>query len=123
MLDSEVDSARGFVRLWVVATFAVLLYAWADLKLHPQLLRETQYTLEPDLRQLPDLAHWGGRLLKHGALPLLVGNALVIAGLFALLARGLLVAVRRLRGSPEEPPPISVVPGSVPTSHPPPGLR
>lgn len=122
MLESEVDSVRSFVRLWIVFTLAVLAYAWLDLKLHPQLWRETQFSLKPNLQQLPDLAHWGGRLLKHGAVSLLIGNALVVAGVAALLTRGVVLLVRRLRGLHSEQR-ISVVPGSVPTSVPPHSLR
>ena len=33
VLDSEVDSARSFVRLWLVLTAGILFYAWLDLKL------------------------------------------------------------------------------------------
>jgi hypothetical protein len=121
VLESEVDSVRSFVRLWIVLTAAVLAYAWLDLRLHPQLLHETQFSLEPDLSQLSDLKHWGGRLLNHGAVTLLLGNALVLSGLSALVLRALWVLFRRLR-SRDTDSRISIVPGSVPTSVPPPRL-
>lgn len=122
MLDSEVDSVRSFVRLWIVLAVGILAYAWLDLQLHPQLLSETQFTLEPDLSQLGDLRHWGGRLLKHGAVSLLLGNALVLAGVLALTLHGGARLLQRWRGSSPSAR-ISVVPGSVPTSIPPPGTR
>lgn len=117
MLDSEVDSAKSFVRLWICLLFLVLAYAWLDLRLHPALARETQFSLEPNLAQVDDLLHWGGRLLNHRQLPLLVGNALVLSGLAALILRGALALGRRwLRPSAE--PRISIVPGGVPSVRP-----
>ena len=119
MLDSEVDSAKSFVRLWLLLTVLVLGYAWLDLRLHPRLAVETHFSLEPDLARLPDLAHWGGRLLNHGELLLLLGNALVLSGLGALVLSSLLALARRLR-RPHAEPRISIVPGGVPNSVPPP---
>lgn len=122
MLDSEVDSVRSFVRLWAVLAIVVLVYAWIDLRLHPQLLYETNFSLKPNLNQVPELLHWGGRLLKHGALSLLIGNALVLSGVAALLLHALIRLVRRLRNThPDHH--VSIVPGSVPTSVPPQQLR
>jgi hypothetical protein len=121
VLESEVDSVRSFVRLWIVLTAVVLAYAWLDLRFHPQLLRETQFSLQPDLSQIPDLKHWGGRLLNHGAVTLLLGNALVLSGLSALVLRALWVLFRRVR-SQDADARVSIVPGSVPTSVPPPRL-
>lgn len=116
MLDFEVDSARSFVRLWAVLTAAVLLYAWLDLRLNPRLLMETRFSMRPDWDQLPDLMHWGGRLLNHRALSLLIGNAVVLGGMAALLGRALLRVISRLRQ--REEPAISIVPAP-PTSVPP----
>ena len=118
MLDSEVDSAKSFVRLWSFLVVVVLAYAWLDLWLHPSLASETHFSLEPDLAQLHDLVHWGGRLLNHRELPLLVANALVLSGLAALLLSGALAMARRwLTPRPETR--VSIVPGGVPTSVPP----
>lgn len=115
MLESEVDSARGFVRLWLCLTAAVLVYAWIDLRLHPRLAMETRLSMRPDLSQVWDLVHWGGRLLNHGQLYLLVGNAVVLAGLAALVLHATIRWISRLRRAPISRR-ISVVPGSVPTS-------
>jgi len=118
MLESKVDSAKGFVRLWLALTLAVLVYAWLDLRFTPRLHVETQISMRPDWSQLPDLLHWGGRLLNHRALSLLVGNARVLAGMGALLGHAVARFVRRLRGRSVEPH-VSIVPGSPPTSVPP----
>jgi hypothetical protein len=116
VLDSEVDSARSFVRLWLVLTAGILFYAWLDLKLNPRLLMETQFSMRPDLDQLPDLMHWGGRLLNHRALSLLVGNAVVLGGIGALFGRGAVRIVKRIRERDES---VSIVPSPPPTSVPP----
>jgi len=62
---------------------------------------------------------WGGRLLHHGALSLLALNAIALGGIVAIVARGALTLARRLR-APVDTPRVSIVPGSVPTSVPPP---
>ena len=111
------DSARSFVRLWLLLTTVVLVYAWLDLRMNPRLLMETQFSMRPDWDQLPDLMHWGGRLLNHRALSLLIGNAVVLGGMAALLGRGLIRFVSRLRQREEAT--ISIVPGPPPTSVPP----
>lgn len=90
----------------------LLGYAWLDFQMNPWLQRETHFTMTPDFSQLHELLHWGGRLLRHGALPLLLGNIVVLGGVLALVVH---VALRRLRGQRSEPR-ISVVPASVPTS-------
>ena len=109
------DSARGFVRLWLCLTLAVLVYAWLDLRLHPRLATETRFSMRPDLSQAWDLVHWGGRLLNHGETYLLVGNALVLGGLAALVLR---TTIRWVAGFGRAPISrrISVVPGPAPTS-------
>lgn len=121
MLDFEVDSARGFVRLWLCLAVLILGYAWLDLRLNPRLLFETQFSMRPDLSQLPDLMHWGGRLLNHGAVSLLVGNAVVLAGMAALVGRSVVRFVQRLR-SPTLNTRVSIVPAAAPTSVPPPRI-
>ena len=121
MLDSGVDSARGFVRLWFLLALLILAYAWLDLRLNPRLYFETEFSMRPNLSQLPDLMHWGGRLLNHGAVSLLIGNALVLAGLGALLGRGIAHFLRRLL-QPSLTPRVSIVPAAAPTSVPPPRI-
>jgi hypothetical protein len=118
MLEFEVDSAKGFVRLWLALTVAVLAYAWLDLRFTPRLQVETQLSMRPDWSQLPDLMHWGGRLLNHRALSLLLGNALALGGMGALFGYGALRFVRRLRRHTAEPH-VSIVPSPPPTSVPP----
>ncbi|HET9931361.1 MAG TPA: hypothetical protein VFQ35_11760 [Polyangiaceae bacterium] len=104
------------MRLWLVLTAAILFYAWLDLRLNPRLLMETHFSMRPDLDQLPDLMHWGGRLLNHRALSLLVGNALVLGGVGALFGRGIVRFVQRVR---EREASVSIVPSPPPTSVPP----
>jgi hypothetical protein len=108
-----VDSARGFVALWIIIVGLLLGYAWLDFRMNPWLLRETHFTMTPDLSQLPELWHWGGRLLRHGAAPLLIGNAVVIGGVLTLTVRAI---YRRLRRRAQTEPRVSLVPASVPTS-------
>ena len=119
MLDFEVDSLSSFLKAWLAATLLIIGYAWVDLRFNPHLSLETSFTLTPDIARLTDLWDWGGRLLHHGAFGLLVANAVALGGILALLVRGVLSLVRRLR-SPMETSRISIVPGSVPTSVPPP---
>jgi hypothetical protein len=88
------DSVRSFVRLWAGLTVIILAYAFLDLRMHPWLLDESNFTMRPDLTRVGDLAHWGGRLLRENALSLLVGNALVLGGLLALCGRWV---TRRIR--------------------------
>ena len=119
MLDFEVDSASSFVKAWLAATLLIIGYAWVDLRFNPHLLKETSFTLTPDITRLGDLWDWGGRLMHHGAFGLLVANAIAIGGILALAVRGVLAIVRKLR-EPSDSPRISIVPASVPTSVPPP---
>ncbi len=120
VLEFEVDSARGFLRLWVLLTALILAYAALDLWLNPHLLMETQLSMKPDWSQLPDLMHWGGRLLNHGAFSLLLGNAVALAGMAALALRSLwrFIQSRRRRGVT---PRISIATAPAPISVPPPG--
>ena len=123
-LEGSMDSVRSFVRLWAGLAVAILAYATLDLRLNPWLYEEHAFTMRPDLSQLPDLLHWGGRLLKESAFVLLASNALVIAGLLALLVHGVMRLFRRGR-SPEEANDeverISVFPQTERLSVPPPG--
>lgn len=113
------ESSSSFLKAWLVATLAILGYAWADLRLNPELGLETHYSLAPDLSRLPDLLNWGGRLLHHGELGLLIANALALGGMVALVARGTASGLRSLR-APVETPRISIVTAAAPTSVPPP---
>ena len=106
---------RSFVRLWVVLSVLVLSYAYVDLRLNPGLASESHFSMRPDFSRIPDLAHWGGRLLTHGAVGLLVGNALVLGGLAALFVRSLTRIGRRFRGE-RVVERISIVPAPAPTS-------
>lgn len=94
-------------------------YAWVDLRFNPRLSYETGFSMTPDATRLADLWDWGGRLLHHGAIGLLALNAVALGGVVALLLRGALAVLHRLRHR-EEPQRISIVPASVPTSVPPP---
>jgi hypothetical protein len=120
VVDFEVDSVSSFLRAWLAATLLIVGYAWMDLRLNPHLELETGFTLVPDLTRLTDLWDWGGRLLHHGAVGLLVLNAIALGGIGALVLRGSLAVLRSLRTPSQAPPRISIVPASVPTSVPPP---
>jgi hypothetical protein len=119
VLDFEVDSLSGFLKAWLAATLLIVGYAWVDLHAHPHLAFETSFTLTPDASRLSDLLNWGGRLLRHGAVGLLLANAIALGGILALLGRGALAVIHRLRTT-DESPRVSIVPASVPTSVPPP---
>lgn len=56
--------------------------------------------MRPDLSKVPDLAHWGGRLMHHGAWPLLLANAVLLGGLIAL-AMSFLLKKRKPSKAPE----------------------
>lgn len=116
MLEFEVDSARGFVRLWLGLTLGVLTYAWLDLRMNPRLAMETRFSMRPNLDQAWDLLHWGGRLLNHGALYMLVGNAIVLSGMAALLLRSAARWLTRRRRPGIGRHHVSIVPGPAPTS-------
>ena len=78
-------SARRFVGLWLGLTCCIIAYAVIDLSMNPWLTQESGITLRPDLSQVGSIVHWGGRLLRwsRGAL---IANAVVIAGIVALIA-------------------------------------
>ncbi len=119
MVDSEVESASSFLKTWLIATLLIVAYAWVDLRVNPHLALETSFTLTPDIHRISDLLDWGGRLLHHRALGLLVLNAVALGGISALLWRGAATIVHRLR-APLDGNRVSIVPASVPTSVPPP---
>jgi hypothetical protein len=114
-----VDSVTSFLKAWLAATTVIVGYAFVDLRFNPQLSAETSFTLTPDVSRLADLWDWGGRLLHHGALGLLMLNAVALGGIAALVVRAVLSLVRRWR-TPSEQTRVSIVPASVPTSVPPP---
>jgi hypothetical protein len=121
VLDFEVDSLSGFLKAWLAATASIVGYAWLDLRANPHLAFETSFTLTPDASRLADLWDWGGRLLHHGAVGLLLANAIALGGILALVGRGALAVIHRLRVSDaNDAPRVSIVPASVPTSVPPP---
>jgi len=114
-----VDSVSSFLKAWLAATLLIIGYAWLDLRFNPHLSYETSFTLTPDVARLSDLWDWGGRLLHHGAVGLLALNAIALGGIIAIVVKGALGVVRRLR-APLDAPRVSIVPASVPTSVPPP---
>jgi hypothetical protein len=120
VVDCEVESLSSFVKAWVMATLVILGYAWLDLQLNPHLSHETAFSLTPDASRLSDMWDWGGRLLHHQALGLLIGNAVALGGILALGLRGAVALLRRARSINDEAPRVSIVPASVPTSVPPP---
>jgi hypothetical protein len=113
-----VDSLRLFVRLWAIFAIVILVYAIVDLRLTPELWTESHFSMRPDLEQILELRHWGGRLLREGAFSMLVGNALALGGLLALLTQSVVRLCTRWR-KPAERDRISVIPSRAPTSVPP----
>jgi hypothetical protein len=120
MVDFEVDSVSSFLKAWFAAKIVIVAYAWVDLRFSPHLAFETSFTLTPDVTRLSDLWDWGGRLLHHRALGLLALNAIALGGVAASVVRGGVAVVRRLRAPTADAPRVSIVPGTVPTSVPPP---
>lgn len=113
----SVISARGFVVLWAALTAVVVGYALVDLRLSPSLWTERHFSMRPDLDQIWEVRHWGGRLVREGAWEILLPNALVLGGLGALFAHA---AIRRLsRRSEADLPRETVVPTSIPSVPPP----
>lgn len=123
MLDYGVDSVRGFLRIWIGVALVLVVYSFIDLRLNPWLHHETHFTLRPDWSRLPDLMHWGGRLLRHGAVSLWILNALLISGVIALLLQSAFRVARRLWGARREEVEERVSVVSAPTSVPPPPGR
>lgn len=89
--------ARTFVRLWVLFSLLTLGYAACDFALNPWLQYEVGFSMQPDFSRIPELLHWGGRLYYNGAWYLLVCNALVLGGMGAVLAAGILAVYRRFQ--------------------------
>ena len=112
------DSVRGFFRIWIAVALVLIAYSVVDLRLNPWLHHESYFSMRPDWSRLPDLMHWGGRLLRHGALSLWITNALLISGAVALIVQSVFRIVKRVRsgkhGAEER---VSIV--SAPTSVPP----
>jgi hypothetical protein len=121
VLDYGVDSVRGFLRIWIVVALLLVVYSFVDLGLNPWLHGESHFSMRPDWSRLPDLVHWGGRLLRHGAVSLWIANALLISGAVALLIQSVLRVVGRLRSAKDSPPEERVSIVSAPTSVPPQG--
>ena len=61
--------------------------------------------MRPDLARLPELVHWGGRLLSNGAWWLLGCNAVLIGGMAALVVSAVRAVYRAI--CPLSPPPES----------------
>lgn len=74
---------------WAGGTLGILSYAVVDFLSHPKLQQETAISMTPNWEKLPDLAHWGGRLMHH-SWPLLVINAIMLGGLVALVIGSLI---------------------------------
>ena len=111
------DSVRGFFRIWLVVALVLIVYSIVDLRMNPWLHRESYFSMRPDWSRLPDLMHWGGRLLRHGAVSLWITNALLISGAVALVIQSVIRVVRRLRRgkqAAEERVSIVSAPSSVP---------
>lgn len=92
------SAVRTFVRLWAGSSVAILGYAAVDLLTHPWLQLETSFSVSPDLARVPELVHWGGRLLHHRAWVLLILNAIVLGGLVGLI----LLSVVRFARTPAD---------------------
>ena len=88
-------STRIFVRLWLCITVVILAYAFLDLSINPWLREEHAFTMQPDLTKVPDLVHWGGRLLKERAVSLLIANAIVLGGLVSIGVSAVVGLLRR----------------------------
>lgn len=107
--------------LWAALTAVVIGYAALDLWLSPSLWNERHFSMQPDISQLWEVRHWGGRLMREQAWELLLPNAVVLGGLGALAVHGVARAFSRFSGrrTPEETDRISVVPASIPSIPPP----
>lgn len=117
LVRTSVISVRGFLLLWAALTAAVVGYAILDLWLSPSLWRERHFSMQPDLTQIWEVRHWGGRLLREQAWELLLPNAVVLGGLAALIVHGIAKKFSRKNAdAPERP---SVVPASIPSIPPP----
>ena len=91
-------------------SMSIDLYAVLDLQANPWLHQEQGFTLRPNLEQVPDVLPWGGRLMRHGAWPLLLSNALVLGGLVAVVVATMLGWWQRRQQPEPEPERVMVVP-------------
>lgn len=112
-------SLRSLLLTWAGFSLATVAYAYLDLAFTPELRGESGFSLTLDVTRIGELWHWGGRLLREGAVVLLICNAVVVGGILALLTLWLLEGVqhvRQLRGSRARRPPAgaAVALGSVP---------
>jgi hypothetical protein len=82
---------------WTGFSLATVAYAYLDLALSPGLHVETGFSVTLDVARIGELWHWGGRLLREGALMLLVCNAVVVGGLLALVTLWIVEGVQHLR--------------------------
>jgi hypothetical protein len=87
--------AKSFLVIWAVSTVGILAYAITDLLVNPQIQLETSISMKPDISRLPNLLHWGGRLIHHEMEGLLLLNAVFMGGFVALLASWVWGAVSR----------------------------
>lgn len=99
-------SVRSLLVVWMSSSLAILGYAYADLRLTPELHQERGFSIHIDIERVEELWHWGGRLLNEGAIGLLVFNAIMLGGFLALmmlwvgqLAQNLLNARRERRNA------------------------
>ena len=100
-------SVRSLLVVWMSSSLAILGYAYADLRLTPELHQERGFSIHIDIERVEELWHWGGRLLNEGAIGLLVFNAIMVGGFLALmmlwvgqLAQNALTARRERRAPP-----------------------
>lgn len=111
--SEPVISARSFVLLWVALAAAVIGYALLDLHLSPSLWSEHHFSMQPDLSQIWEVRHWGGRMVREGAWGLLLPNALVLGGLGALAIHWTAGRLSKRREAAEIPPRNSIAPPSM----------
>ena len=105
---------------WAALTAVVIGYALLDLHLSPGLWTERHFSMQPDLSQLWEVRHWGGRLVREGAWALLLPNALVMGGMGALVIHAVARFIAKRRGQVEvEPPRNSLAPASLHSIPPP----
>jgi hypothetical protein len=114
-------SLRSLLMAWAGFTLATVGYAYIDLALSPGLHVESGFSVTLDVARIGELWHWGGRLVREGALVLLVCNAVIVGGVLALLTLWIAESIQHvrqyLRASQqrrEERAPSAVAFGSVP---------
>jgi hypothetical protein len=112
-------SLRSLLMAWAGFTLATVAYAYVDLAFTPGLHVESGFSVTLDVARIGELWHWGGRLVREGALVLLVCNAVLVGGLLALVTLWLAETFQHLRqhvrASARAPrPPAAVAFGSVP---------